>query len=964
MRKKLRYLVFSVLVMLATVSFVACGGKDQPVTPPDPPENETYTLTFSVENAEFGSVSCKNASGTEVASGTKLNKDASLTLTATANTGYSFDGWYIGSVKASDKAEHTFTMPASDLSVVAKFTANVYALEYSSENAEKGIVSSTIASGTNVEYKTSVTVTATAQDGYSFDGWYIGAEKVSGDAAYTFNMPANAISLQAKFTINSYALGYSSENTDKGTVACDIESGTSVQYKQRVTLTATAETGYDFVGWYIGTENVSDEATYAFDMPSHAVSLQARFALQKKNVNFYVDNDIIDTKEVDYGTVAPVNEVEATKTDYDFINWFTDPLLTKVYVGEVITKDTDLYAKFVESTIYYDVRFLDYDGSQIGNTQTVAKGYNASIPADPERTGYEFTGWTFENVPLVDGFTVESHMEILAGYTEIEYDVRFYLEDGVEMIGSPQKVKYGKTASKPQTPTKDEYVFIEWQLNGYEFIFDRPIGESLDLYAKWEKVTKPTVMVTFYDEDGLTVIDVQTVEVGGNATAPQIPVKAGKTFKEWSADFINVTSDINISAVYETATCEVTFAYYSSSEGKDVEKTETVDYGTAATAPTDVEKVGYTFKGWDKAFTEVTEDIKVTAVYEIKTFTATFYIGNEDLGFEEYDDGETDRTADYGNTFHIPKTPEVLGYSFVGWFEDEQCTKEFDFTVSVTEDVDVYGKLEITELTTYTVNFVDHDGTSISEQTVVEHNAATRPADPSRTGYTFTGWDSAFEDVTEDITVTAQYEINKYTVRYYEADGETLIGSEQVNYKTAATMPFEAPTVVGKKFSKWSKDLSSVTKNTDVYAIYVFNAVTVKFMDEDGTTVLVEQSVEYDGHASVPNTPTKAGCIFKAWVVAAGSNETFDFNTKITSETLIYAKWETISGYCSVSFKDYDGNNYDNIQRIVIGFTAEEPSAPVKAGVEFDGWYVEGTDDEFDFNTPITEDVVLVAKAK
>ena len=243
---------------------------------------------------------------------------------------------------------------------------------------------------------------------------------------------------------------------------------------------------------------------------------------------------------------------------------------------------------------------------------------------------------------------------------------------------------------------------------------------------------------------------------------------------------------------------------------------------------------------------------------------------------------------------------------------------------------------------------------------------AIAPGNPSRTGYTFKSWDKAFGDVTADTEIRAQYEKNKYNVTYYEEDGKTVIDIKQVEYLGDASALVVAPDVTGKTFSRWNKDLSSVTKDIEVYAIYIKNAVTVKFIDGDVEIESLRQSVEYGGHASVPSTPVKQGFIFKAWVVADGSDETFDFSTVITAETSVYAKWEAASGVYSVYFKDYDGAVYGNVQRVVAGYTAAEPKAPdiTDPEREFDGWYIEGTNNKFDFDTPIYSTVTLVAKTK
>ena len=65
---------------------------------------------------------------------------------------------------------------------------------------------------------------------------------------------------------------------------------------------------------------------------------------------------------------------------------------------------------------------------------------------------------------------------------------------------------------------------------------------------------------------------------------------------------------------------------------------------------------------------------------------------------------------------------------------------------------------------TYTVIFKDHDGRVLKTETVEHGKSAIAPADSTRVGYTFSGWDKDFDNVTSDLTVIAQYTINTYTV--------------------------------------------------------------------------------------------------------------------------------------------------------------------------------------------------------
>ena len=137
---------------------------------------------------------------------------------------------------------------------------------------------------------------------------------------------------------------------------------------------------------------------------------------------------------------------------------------------------------------------------------------------------------------------------------------------------------------------------------------------------------------------------------------------------------------------------------------------------------------------------------------------------------------------------------------------------ELLYTVTYTESV---------AKPTYTVTFKDWDGTVLKTQTVDEGSSATAPSNPSREGYNFTGWDKSFNNITANVTITAQYSIKTYTVIFKDHDGATL-KTQTVNHGSAATAP-NNPTRDGYTFTGWDKAFTNVTNDLTVTAQYTKN---------------------------------------------------------------------------------------------------------------------------------------------
>lgn len=196
-------------------------------------------------------------------------------VTATANTGYAFDGWVATGVTLADAMANpaTFTQPANDVSLVAKFVKINYNV---TATANAG---GTVAPASQVKtYGDAVTVTATPAAGYVFNGWTATGVTLADVMANpaSFNMPANDVNLVASFAKIPYTVTASVVPANGGTTSA---LNATYYVGDAVSVTATANPGFMFTGWTATgiTLATPTAATQSFTMPAGNVTLTANF---------------------------------------------------------------------------------------------------------------------------------------------------------------------------------------------------------------------------------------------------------------------------------------------------------------------------------------------------------------------------------------------------------------------------------------------------------------------------------------------------------------------------------------------------------------------------------------------------------------------------------------------------------------------------------------------------------------
>lgn len=360
-----------------------------------------------------------------------------------------------------------------------------------------------------------------------------------------------------------------------------------------------------------------------------------------------------------------------------------------------------------------------------------------------------------ENVVFSDLFTLSLQKE---GYTG-----RLYRDaDFLKPLTKDSKVKNGDT------------VYVKWTINKYT--------------------------VTFMD--GEKVLAAFTnVPHGETVTAPEVPKKDGKTFSKWDKDFSKVTSDLTINAVYDVDTFTVTFK-----DGEKVLETQTVEYEAAATAP-DTARLsppeGMHFAKWDKDFSKVTEDIEVSAVYELNEYTVTFKNGETTI---------TTKKVKHGFAAPPPNNPiDTPTAKFVGW------DKSFD---NVTSDLIVNAKWETKK---FTLMFINFDGTSVYTEEV-EYGASI---------------DSHFE--TADSAATYDATILDYVGWYDKSDTEKTI----IDDFSELTMPTRDLTYV-LKLRLMDSAIGDFKVNTPAdFTFTESNTAEFSVMPNEGTTLHAGVTYKY-----------------------------------------------------------------------------------------------------------------------
>ncbi|MGX8712919.1 MAG: InlB B-repeat-containing protein, partial [bacterium] len=524
-----------------------------------------YLLTL-VADSVMGTIEADSAMFVTVLSDSTYSvmADSTVTLVANALTGYHITGWQNAQSTQNtpsnpndlitDTVMVTMTM---DSTVTISFDTNIYNVMLTVQNDERnGNPMGTVTGADSVKHFLTDTLTATAEYGYTFAGWYDADTNLMSELDTLVISPVSDTALTAMFTVNEYAVN----GLVLDTLAGYVTGSDSVAYLDTVVLRAYAKTGYHFEYWQdttglqLGAADTlqiiveGDTTVYAvFDTNSYQLTV-----VSADTVMGSVDSSQTAMHFVNYDITATPAE------GYHFVMW-TDSVTSNPRTV-TLTSDSSFTAVF--DTNVYHLMVVSADsvmGSVAGDT--LAKHFvNYDIVATPNY-GYHFVQWSDSVVTDTNTVTVTGDTTFTAYFDYNQYSV----------TGEAADTLMGSVAGSDTVNYLDTVTLVATANLGYHFVkwvdaIDTVLGTSDTLEVQ---ALRDSVVYAVFDTNTYKLIVLAADSVMGNVAGTDSAAKhfvdyeisatanPGYHFVSWAdGDTVNprtvtLTSDSNFTAIFD-----------------------------------------------------------------------------------------------------------------------------------------------------------------------------------------------------------------------------------------------------------------------------------------------------------------------------------------------------------------------------------------------------------------------------
>ena len=634
------------------------------------------------------------------------------------------------------------------------------------------------------------------------------------------------------------------------------------------------------------------------------------------------------------GFTEPVTE----RVGYTFRGWYTEAEFANEFdFAQGATRNIKLYAKWEINQ--YTVTFVTNNGTDI---ESITLDYQATLnlPMNLTKEGANFGGW-YLNANFSSAFNatrmVAEDITLYAKWNPVVYFIEFYVDD---VLLTTRQVNHGETlTSFPTVPNQEGY-------NGsWDFDIDTVITENKRVDAVYEIKTYTVVFVDQWDH----VYHSFTVNHGDTVGVPSVnPEKVGYDFAGYSEDLetLVIYEDTEIEVFFTPKMYLVTFRV----QGSQV-KTEQVIHGGNATPPT-VDVAGYTFVGWDKAYTNITANTEINANLTAIIYDVVLNANGGDF------DGDLTLVISraYQSTFTSNDQPYRLGYLFRGWYLNPEGTGNQVVLNNYTMPLNgliLYAKWEIVQ---YTITYSYLYGTQNGNPLTYNVNSSFDLINPtSRTGYNFVGWFDEAEGgnqvttfalgTTGEKLLYARWQAISYNITY-SGLFETVHGNPST-YTIEDNVFLTSPaTRLGYTFIGWFTQASGGSQVTSIlsgssgdrtlYARWQVVTYNIFYHNLQGATHSNPTGYNVDSNQiNLTDPSSRPGYTFVGWFdELVGGNEVEVIANGSTGEKQLYARWQ-VNNYTIT----YDSAGGDAIAEQTVTYGEEFVLAiPEREGYTFVNW--------------------------
>ena len=406
---------------------------------------------------------------------------------------------------------------------------------------------------------------------------------------------------------------------DVRTVTVELEGKTYSQTLQAGDKLDVSKFEFPSREGYVIKIYVSDDKEYDVNQSvTENLNLKANYvALQKFTVKYVTGiKEKIDDVEIYEGSL--LTEPKISRDGYNLEGWYQEN--QKFDFSTPITSNMTLTAKWVEKGKLNVTFMVDETVYRVRN---VKENDKVTKPKNTTKKGNIFVEWQLNGKSFNFSTPITSNLTLNAVFKEAQtYTVSFDSNGGSSI--KDVTVTEGTKVSKPTNPTRKDYDFVEWQLNGKTYNFSNVVTSDITLKAIWEE-SKPKYIVQF-DSNGGSNVAAQGTDKNQKVTKPTDPTRDNYEFEGWFLDNkkfdfnSTVTSDITLKA--EWAPLKKYKVTFDCGDNSQCIASQEIQENEKAVNPATPSKNGATFDGWllngvkYDFNTPITKDITLTASWK------------------------------------------------------------------------------------------------------------------------------------------------------------------------------------------------------------------------------------------------------------------------------------------------------------------------------------------------------------